>query len=83
MTSYKYMHIQARGIAGGIAWPEQIFQGRYRQNAHRFSPVDLIDRAVDIAWERLRPRAGFQPELIIERRGNLIMFRIDPKSITT
>lgn len=70
MTPYRYMRQHARGIAGGLAWPQHVFT-----SSSRLSPTALVDAAVDIAWERLkRPRSN-RPELEITRRGALIVFR--------
>lgn len=71
MTAYEYMQKTLRGIAGGVAWAEHTFT-----KAPRHRPEELIDVAVDIAWQRLLPRTAPRPDLVIERRGSLIVFRL-------
>ena len=70
MTVYEYMQKHARGLSGGIAWPEHVFQ-----KPQQYAAGELIDTAVDIAWERLLPTAARRYHLVIERRFNMILFR--------
>ena len=73
MTAYTYMQKHLRGVADGIAWAQQVFT-----TSTRLSPADLIDAAVDIAWERLRPKRSERANLDIRQRGTMLVFSLKP-----
>ena len=62
----RHMHKVA---GGGIAWERRLF-------LKDANPDQLLDAAVDIAWERLSTNALERPTLDITRYGNLIVFRV-------
>jgi hypothetical protein len=64
---------------GGIAWECRLFTA-----CPTISALDLLDAAVDIAWERLMPNTLERPALDIRQYGNLIVFRLqrlDPNQV--
>lgn len=72
MTPYDHMRKHLQKVAGGgIAWEWGIFT-----SAKTLPANALLDAAVDIAWERLMPNTLEHPPLDIQRRGNLIVFRL-------
>ena len=73
MTAYEYLQKTAYGVAGGLAWAHDVFA-----RSPRHTPEALIDAAVDIAWERLLGRKPHRLSLLIEQRGNMLIFRSTP-----
>lgn len=73
MTAREHMEKHLRQLpSGGLAWDRGIFAKRLVPDA-----VDLIDVAVDIAWDRLY--AGKQmdrPSLDVYSRDGMIVFRV-------
>lgn len=72
MTARETMERHARRIPGGLAWERDLFR-----RAETPSPADLIDAAVDIAWECLTPENALEhPSLDILERGALLVIRL-------
>lgn len=70
MTAYEYLQKTAYGVAGGLTWALHVFT-----RSPRHTPEELIDTAVDIAWERLLGRKPHHQPLLIEQRGKRLIFR--------
>ena len=72
MNAREHMEKHLRKLQGeGIAWDQSLFS-----KAVALRPVDLIDAAVDIAWERLMPKNALErPSLEILDRGDMLVFR--------
>lgn len=78
MTAHEYMKKYLRKVSrGGIAWERRVFT-----TTSSFDPQELLDAAVDIAWERLMPNSLERPALDVGTRGSLIIFRIKEISLT-
>lgn len=72
MNARETLERHARRIPGGIAWERAVFHG-----GHAASPSELIDTAVDIAWECLIPEnAPATSRLDIRERGDLLVIRL-------
>jgi hypothetical protein len=72
MTARETMERFARRIPGGIAWERDLFR-----RADTPPASELIDAAVDIAWECLTPENALEhPSLDIMERGALLVIRL-------
>ncbi len=79
MTAYEHMEKHLNRISTTcIGWKKSAFT-----QIASLSPVDLIDAAVDIAWERLMPINGLErPALVVTERDDLIVFNINMEPLT-
>ncbi len=73
MTAREHMEKHLRKLAsGGVAWDRGIFSKRLAQDA-----VELIDVAVDIAWDILMPGSVLErPALDVYSRDGLLVFQL-------
>ena len=78
MSAREHLEKHLRKIpGGGIAWDRGVFA-----TGLSFQPVDLIDAAVDIAWDRLMPvNALERPPLDVTSRGDMVVFRVCAQTI--
>jgi hypothetical protein len=78
MTPREYMEKFVRRIpGGGLAWEKEAFT-----DEPSLAPSDLVDAAVDIAWEYLMPTNCLErPMLEVYSRGNALIFRVRPQSV--
>ena len=75
MTAHEHMTKNLRKVAGGgIAWERNVFTKAVK-------PMELLDAAVDIAWECLMPNALERPLLDIKKEGKRIVFRVRTYSL--
>jgi len=76
MGAHEYLEKYIRSVPGGaIAWERSIFSHSGQWNA-----ADLIDAAVDIAWDMFTPRTSLErPGLDFHRAGNY--FVISPLTV--
>jgi|GEM_PF-3515218 len=74
MTAYEHMEKHLNRISTScIGWKKSVFT-----QFASLSPVDLLDAAVDIAWERLMPINGLErPALVVSERDDLILFNVN------
>ena len=77
MGAHEYLEKYVRSTAGGsIAWERSIFA-----RTGMWTPAELIDAAVDIAWNTFFPSNALErPALNISRTGNY--FVIGPVTVT-
>ena len=72
MTAHEHMTKHLRKVAGGgVAWERHVFT-----KATTLEPMDLLDAAVDIAWDCLMPNVLERPLLDIRKEGKRIVFRV-------
>ncbi|GIV62163.1 hypothetical protein GQ464_016780 [Rhodocaloribacter litoris] len=78
MEARAYLEQRLRRISGrSIAWDEETFT-----KEKSLEPVDLVDVAVDIAWEELMPAGALErPALEVVRQGGLIVFRLQDQPL--
>ena len=77
MTAHEHMTKHLRKVAGGgIAWERGVFT-----KDKTLKPMDLLDAAVDIAWDCLMPNALERPLLDIKKEGKRIVFRVKTYSL--
>lgn len=78
MGAHEYLEKYIRTVPGGaIAWERSIFS-----HTGQWSASELVDAAVDLAWELFGPMDGrSRPALDIHRAGNY--FVISPVEIET
>ena len=77
MTAHEHMTKHLRKVAGGgVAWERGVFT-----KATTLEPMDLLDAAVDIAWDCLMPNALERPLLDIRKEGKRIVFRVHTFSL--
>ena len=77
MTAHEHMTKHLRKVAGGgIAWERRVFS-----KSKTLDPKELLDAAVDIAWECLMPDVLERPFLDIRKEGKRIVFRIQTFSL--
>ena len=77
MTPHEHMTKHLRKVTGGIAWERRIFFTKATDlDAH-----DLVDAAVDIAWDSLMPNTLERPLLEIKKEGSKIVFRVKTFSL--
>ena len=67
MGAHEYLEKYIRTVPGGaIAWERSIFS-----HSAMWTPAELIDAAVDLAWDLFGPINGtIRPGLDIHRAGN-------------
>lgn len=77
MGVHEYLEKYVRSVPGGaIAWERSIFS-----HSGKWNPAELIDAAVDIAWETFTSESSLErPGLDIHRAGNY--FVIKPLRVT-
>lgn len=77
MGVHEYLEKHVRSIpGGGIAWDRSIFS-----RTGKWTPLDLIDAAVDIAWDTFASDTALErPGLDIQKSGNY--FIISPLTVT-
>jgi len=85
MKAQEYLFNCMRTVPGGaIAWRRSIFE-----ECKKWDPEELIDIAVDIAWDTLYPdvrdvsrlsrkrrRNNEKPSIVIRRSGSFIVFSL-------
>ena len=78
MTAHEHMTKHFRKVAGGgISWERHVFS-----KSETLEPRELLDAAVDIAWECLMPTNALErPGLDIRREGKRIVFRVQTFSL--
>nr|GIV61257.1 MAG: hypothetical protein KatS3mg044_0123 [Rhodothermaceae bacterium] len=71
MDVREYLEKSMRRLSStSIAWHEDTFIVE-----QSLRPVDLVDAAVDIAWDELMPKGGLdRPSLEVTRRDGMIVF---------
>ena len=74
MNAREHMEKHLRKLQGGtLAWDRGLFT-----KAAALRSVELIDAAVDIAWDRLMPANALErPTLEILGRGDMLVFRLN------
>ena len=78
MGAHEYLEKYIRTVPGGaIAWERSLFS-----HSGKWGAADLIDAAVDIAWELFSPESSSseRPALDIHRAGNY--FVISPLDVS-
>ncbi|MDA0684369.1 MAG: hypothetical protein O2797_02600 [Bacteroidetes bacterium] len=77
MGAHEYLEKYIRNVPGGaIAWERSIFS-----HSGKWAAADLIDAAVDIAWELFSYENGSEcPTLDIHRAGNY--FVVSPVGVS-
>ena len=74
MDLTEYLHKYMRPVPGGaIAWRRSVFS-----DPEPWDAKELIDTAVDIAWETLCPSGGLEsPTLEIRKSGSYLVFSLN------
>jgi hypothetical protein len=77
MDAESYLRRYLRPVPGGaIAWRQSVFA-----DPEPFSARELIDLAVDIAWETLAPAGTTKsPSLEIRRSGSYLVFSLSAET---
>ncbi len=72
METHEYLRKKMRRMPGGVlAWNRTLFS-----SSGQWDAGDLIDAAVDIAWDSFYPdRMHERPSIEIRRSGGFIVFR--------
>jgi len=73
MEVHEYLRTKMRRMPGGVlAWNRTLFSA-----SSEWEAGDLIDAAVDIAWESFYPdRVHERPSMEVRRSGGFIVFRV-------
>lgn len=74
MEAHEYLRKYVRSLPGGcIAWSRSLFTC-----SGQWDSGELIDAAVDIAWETFYPENVLErPSMIVRRSGSFMVFRLN------